>query len=328
MKILRGKKWLALLIAVAWGIGAARAAEEGAKGGLIERIKQKRAQSSSGDESELGGLGALAKWNGPYPKGARVWKDVEYGADKLEKMDIYAPAAGAVPSAVIVMVHGGGWRRGDKGYGTGNKEKVFRWLPQGVAVVALNYPLVPQINPAQQAREVAKALARLERDAGKYGLDMGRISLMGHSAGAHLVSLLASNPDWAKEEGYRGSWRAVVSLDTGSMDVEQTMGGKHFGLYDTAFGSDPSLWALANPMRALKADPGPMLLVCSSSRSDSCPQSKAYEKKAIGLGAKGVKTMPVALGHGKINSELGKPGAYTDGVEAFLKSAGVLPATK
>lgn len=142
------------------------------------------------------------------------------------------------------------------------------------------------------------------------------------------MSLLASNPEWAKQGGFGGSWRAVVSLDTGSMDVEQTMGGKHFCLYDTAFGSDPALWALANPMRALRADPGPMLLVCSSSRSDSCPQSREYEGKSMGFGAKGVKTMPVALGHGKINSELGKPGDYTDGVEAFLKSAGVLPGTK
>jgi acetyl esterase/lipase len=212
--------------------------------------------------------------------------------------------------------------------GPGVKTKVEHYLGKGIAVATIDYPLVPESDPYRQAIEIGKALAKLDALSGQYGLDMSKVALMGHSAGAHLVDLLASNPDLARQAGYKGSWKAVVSLDTGSMDVEETMSGRHFGLYDTAFGKDEKLWARANPTRALSKDPGPMLLVCSSTRRDSCPQARAYEKKARGFGAKAVSTMPVELNHGKVNSEVGKPGSYSEAIDAFLAAQGVAVSKK
>ena len=70
--------------------------------------------------------------------------------------------------------------------------------------------------------------------------------------------------------------------------------------------------------RLTKGGP-PWLGVCSSNRRTSCDGNEAYAEKAQSLGAR-AEVLGRALSHGEINSELGKPGAYTDAVEAFMAS--------
>jgi hypothetical protein len=61
--------------------------------------------------------------------------------------------------------------------------------------------------------------------------------------------------------------------------------------------------------------------VCSSLRSDSCPQAEAFASKARGLGSR-VQVLPEAMRHGVINEALGQPSAYTSAVDGFLASLG------
>jgi arylformamidase len=75
---------------------------------------------------------------------------------------------------------------------------------------------------------------------------------MGHSAGAHLVDLLAADPKIAFHEGAK-PWLGTVSLDTATLDMEETMRGRHYGFYDAAFGKDPAYWAETSPIHRLKA---------------------------------------------------------------------------
>ena len=64
-----------------------------------------------------------------------------------------------------------------------------------------------------------------------------------------------------------------------------------------------------------------MLLVCSSKRSNSCPNARAFVAKAASLGAR-VSELPEDLTHAQINERLGLPGAYTDAVDEFIGSLG------
>jgi arylformamidase len=109
---------------------------------------------------------------------------------------------------------------------------------------------------------------------------------MGHSAGAHLVDLLAADPEIAFHEGAK-PWLGTVSLDTATLDMEETMRGRHYSFFDAAFGKDPAYWAETSPIHRLKAAPKPMLLVCSTRRSHSpCLQAQRFGAKVISLGGR------------------------------------------
>jgi acetyl esterase/lipase len=252
------------------------------------------------------------------PPGTRVFRDVHYGDGALQTFDVYAPAD-ARSAPVIFMVHGGGWRRGDKAARRVVQNKVSHWVPRGIIVISVDYPLLPT-PPLEQARFVAKALAVAQRDAPQWGGDPHAFVLMGHSAGAHLVSLVSAEPSLATSQGAL-PWLGTVALDSAAFDVSRIMQARHFGLYDEAFGSDPATWAAVSPLVHLQAKIVPFLAVCSSQRAESCDQARAFVAKAQGFGAR-AQVLPEDMRHGEINAQLGLANDYTAKVDAFLTSLG------
>jgi len=241
--------------------------------------------------------------------------DLAYGPHKDQKIDVYLPAD-PDNAPVIFMVHGGGWMRGDKTNSRVIDNKVARWVPQGYIFISVNNRLLPDADPLEQAADVGLALAFAQQEAAGWGGDPERFILMGHSAGAHLVSLLAADPAIATVQG-AGAWLGTVALDSAAFDVTRIMAARHFRLYDRAFGDDPAFWRQASPLYRLTKAPAPMLLVCSTRRVLPCDQAHAFAEKAKGLGGD-VEVLAVDMSHGEINKELGVPGAYTEKVEAFL----------
>ena len=251
------------------------------------------------------------------PAGIRIVHDVRYGNEPLATFDVYAPAR-ANNAPVIFMVHGGGWRRGDKAARGVVQAKVSHWVPRGLIVVSVDYPMLPDTPPLQQAQAVAKALATAQRDAPQWGGDPRKFVLMGHSAGAHLVSLISAEPALATGQGAL-PWLGTVALDSAAYDVATIMQARHLRLYDDAFGSDPAVWASLSPTVQLQAKIAPFLAVCSSRRSDSCGQAQAFATKARGLDTR-VEVLPEDLSHGEINATLGEASGYTAAVDGFLAS--------
>ena len=92
------------------------------------------------------------------------------------------------------MLDGGGWRVGVKANPGVVKNKVAHYVPAGYLVVSINYRLSPEVDPLAQAHDVAAALSFVQSAASAWGGDPSRIVLMGHSAGAHLVSLVTADP--------------------------------------------------------------------------------------------------------------------------------------
>lgn len=251
------------------------------------------------------------------PAGVRVLRDIAYGSDPKQTMDVYLPPnARAAP--VIFMVHGGAWRLGDKASGTVVDHKVARWLPQGFVFISVNYRLLPATAPQQQAEDVATALAVAQGKAAEWGANRHTFILMGHSAGAHLVALLAAAPAMALERG-ASPWLGTVALDSAALDVVQIMENRHMGFYDRAFGKDPDYWRSVSPLQSLHAGAAPVLTVCSSQRDDSCPQARRFSTGAAALGIR-TSVLPEDLSHKDINLQLGLPNDYTRAVEAFMAS--------
>jgi arylformamidase len=252
---------------------------------------------------------------------ARTDREVSYGSDKAQRIDVYVPAA-AAHAPVILMVHGGGWRRGDKTMQGVVTNKAAHVLPRGYVFVSVETRLVPDADPLEQARDVARALAFVQQNAARWNIDPTRAVLMGHSAGAHLVALLGADMSIATSLGAQ-PWRGTIAIDSGGYDVARIMTNRRYGLYDTAFGKDPALWHAASPIERVRGTPAPMLLVCSTTRpDDSCGQARAFAAHLSAAGAR-AELLPQALSHLDINTQLGLPGAYTDAVDLFLKSLGL-----
>lgn len=284
-------------------------------GPLLERLMERRAERQQDQQAPSWLAQEPHQQPGKIPSNVRVQKDVPYGGARQQQMDIYLPPQVAGP--IIVMVHGGAWRWGDKGADRVVTNKVARWVTRGVVLVSINTRLLPQADPLAQAEDVAQALTKIQEMAPHWGADAQRLVLMGHSAGAHLVALLSANP------GHLRRWLTTVSLDSAAMDVTAIMQRPdHPRLYDNAFGKDPQMWAQASPIAVLQTTAIPMLLVCSSVRPDHpCGQAQAFAQRAHALGVK-TEIVEVPLSHGDINGQLGMPGNYTAQVEDFLRQAG------
>ena len=278
---------------------------------LAERrgMQQRNAQEEMLADDDADGIG----WT--LPDAVTMLRDQSYGSDRLQRFDVYKPAH-AAHAPVIFMVHGGGWRRGDKAMRNVVENKVARWVPKGYIVVSVNYRMLPLALPLQQAGDVALALAAAQRSAAAWGGDPSRFILMGHSAGAHLAALLDAAPAIAMQNGAR-PWLGAVLLDSAALDVPAIMQARHPRLYDAAFGSNPASWKMASPIDAMNAQARPFLVVCSSRRGDSCRQAKGFAARAASLGVR-ARVLEEDLSHQDINRQLGSPGAYTDAVEAFL----------
>lgn len=244
-------------------------------------------------------------------------KDIPYGNDPRQTIDVYKKE-GVTGAPVIFMVHGGAWRIGDKRMGPVIKNKVERWVPEGFIFIPINYRMLPEADPLVQLQDVVKALATAQEKAESWGGDPSKFIVMGHSAGAHLVGLLAASPSIALEAGAQ-KWLGTVLLDTAVLDVPKMMNTRHARFYDAAFGDDPEFWKGASPIQNLSAGAGPMYIVCSSRRRTSCSEADAFQKKAAALGVR-ASVLKQDMKHGEINGELGLPGAYTESVEAFMAS--------
>ncbi|MEZ0315507.1 MAG: alpha/beta hydrolase [Methylophilaceae bacterium] len=291
-------------------------------GPLRDRIKERiaeRQQANEGNDVEEAGMGKRQKFD--LPAGAVLKSDIAYGSDEDQRMDVYIPAS-AQNAPVIFMVHGGGWKRGDKAMNRVVENKVKRWLPKGIIFVSTNYRMVPKADPLVQANDAALALAKAQSLAPSWGGDSKRFVIMGHSAGAHLVALITVTPGILKQQGTQ-PWLGTVMLDSGGYDIEKTMAGRHMGLYDNAFGKDPKFWQSVSPTYQLTQKTVPMLAVCSTERKDKpCLQAQAFVDKAVLLGSQ-ASTLPEAMSHGEINGELGLQSGYTEKVEVFMRSLGL-----
>lgn len=254
------------------------------------------------------------------PDGTHVWRDLSYGQARAQRMDVYAPE-GARGAPVILMVHGGAWAIGGKNGPGVTGRKMPHWVEAGYVFVSIDYRMLPEADPLEQARDVAAALAYVQRHAGEWGGDGTRVVMAGHSAGAHLVALLTADPSLAREAG-ADRWLGTISLDSAALDAASLMSGPHLRLYDRAFGSDPAFWERTSPLQQLRAKTVPMLLVCSSQRIASCPEARAFAARAERLGGR-ARVLPEPMTHAQINAELGAPGGYTQEVDAFLRELGL-----
>lgn len=255
-------------------------------------------------------------------------QNVSYGNAPLQTMDVYLPnnaqnhpSQSAQLHPVIVMVHGGGWCVGDKAMPKVVSNKLAWAKRRNMIFISINYPMVDEGSDAlTQGHHIAASLHHIQQHVSEWGGDTQRMILMGHSAGAHLVSLVNASAQLRRNHQLR-PWLATISLDAGAIDVVKQMPQVYPFLkqrYLEAFGPSESSWKLASPYHQLSAGATPWLGVCSTQRKDNpCQQAESYNKKSESLGIVS-QVLPLAKSHGEINNDLGLDNRYTRSVEQFI----------
>lgn len=285
-------------------------------GPLRDRLLDRRVEQARQDRHDTLADGAERAAHALSPANVHVIRDVAYGSDGSQRFDVYAPQQ-AHDAPVIFMVHGGAWAVGDKAARAVIENKVVRWVSRGFVLVSINYRMLPNTAPLEQAKDVARALAAAQDQAASWGGDRTKFILMGHSAGSHLVLLLSASPRMAGELGAT-PWLGTVALDSAAFDVVQIMQARHPRVYDRAFGQDADYWRAMSPFHTLEAGAQPMLLVCSIPRATSCAQAERFANKATSLGMQAV-VLRQDRSHKDINQRLGEEPQYTEAVESFLR---------
>ena len=107
-------------------------------------------------------------------------------------------------------------------------------------------PHVQRPSPLEQADDIARALAFVQAKAPSWGGDPTKVLLLGHLAGAHLVSLLTADPRIVTNQGGT-PWLGTIVLDSAAFDLVEIMQGKHYGFCDRAFGKDRTFWTEMSP---------------------------------------------------------------------------------
>jgi len=122
----------------------------------------------------------------------RKWQDIAYSTgSEAQKLDIYLPNTGKGPFPVIVSIHGGAFKFGDKGDGMVNP--MLEGLAHGYAVVSINYRLSGEAKFPSQIQDVKAALRWLKAHAQEYSLQSDKIALWGGSAGGYLAALAGTS---------------------------------------------------------------------------------------------------------------------------------------
>jgi len=116
------------------------------------------------------------------------WKDITYATvSAAQKLDIYLPDTGDGPFPVIVMIHGGAFKFGDKG--DPSLKSVLEGLKKGYAVASINYRMSGEAKAPQLIHDVKAAIRWIRAHAQQYKLKEDKIAAWGPSAGGHLSAL-------------------------------------------------------------------------------------------------------------------------------------------
>ena len=247
------------------------------------------------------------------------WRELSFGSDPRQRLDLVMPSSASAKAPVLLFVHGGGWSIGDKRIGSEVKGRHF--AAQGWAFASTNYRLVPAATVEQQAADVAAAVASLRRQA---GVDPDRIVLMGHSAGAHLAALVASDPSYLRAAGVpMSAVRGAVLLDGAGYDVGEQMAEPRnavLSMYTQAFGTDPKRQAALSPARhAAAPNAAEWLILPVAQRRDSTAQSEKLARLLRAGGSRAEVLPQPGKTHMTLNRELGQPGDQSTAVvDRFL----------
>lgn len=239
---------------------------------------------------------------------------VVYDPERGLALDIYRPAlADSRKAPVVVFFYGGGWK-------TGSRDQ-YRFVGQrlaerGILTIVADYRTYPAATFPGFVEDAARAVAWVRRHAAEHEGDPERLFLAGHSAGAQIAALIATDPSYLAAEQMKPSDLAGVIGLSGPYDFVISGG------YRPVFGP-PALWPQAQAMNFVDGDEPPFLLVHGT--ADRVVEAKDSQEIADKLRANGVQARLMWLpdaGHAAPLAAIYAPSRNPQVLEAIVDFTG------
>lgn len=199
--------------------------------------------------------------------GYTIKADLAYGDDPRQRLDLYVPDGLKSPAPVMLFFYGGAWQSGTK--------DLYRALGQtfasaGIVVAVADYRLYPQVKYPEFVRDGAMALRFVHDHAGEYGGDPARVFVAGHSAGAYIAVMLASDPQYTALVGGNLHWiRGAIGI-AGPYDFLPLRDKNLIAIFGGANRAD------TQPISYIDGKRPPMLLVTGSDDSTVYPANTRH----------------------------------------------------
>lgn len=213
-------------------------------------------------------------WKAAYLKGEELTAaarnelpnelSLPYGSDPKQRLDVYLPKDKPTAAPVLIFLHGGGDREGDRAQ-YGYVARPF--AKHGIITVVASYRLQPAFAWPAQRDDAQAVVAWVYRNIRSHGGDPNRIYLSGHSAGSQLTAILS----------YRDGWRHTMSLPNdvikGAVLISSLAAGPNAGV------TDPALRAELDVLNNIKSPPLRNVMAVGSSELEG-PKGVDGRKKA------------------------------------------------
>lgn len=288
----------------------------------LKAVLEAGARRNAGKSAASAGKGKGAM---PLPDTVIAKRDLAYaGSDNpRQKLDLYLPrnpASASLP--LVVFIHGGGWRAGDKAGGQGN---LMRFVTTGLyAGASIGYRLTNESQWPAQIHDCKAAIRWLRANAKEHGFDPEKIAVWGTSAGGHLVAMLGASGGVKELEGALGShtdtssrvtcvvnyfgpvnFQTMVAqestIDRTTKDYPEALllGGRVQDVPEKAREASPVTWVSADD---------PPMLTAHGTKDPLVPFAQAQELDAAmkKAGAKHFLIKMTGAGHGFGSQELDK----------------------
>ncbi len=219
------------------------------------------------------------------PKGVAYETDIEYGkgAGEALLLDLARPEASDGKSPAVVVIHGGGWRAGNRRQHT---NMIFQLAQRGYVAATISYRFAPKHRFPAQVEDAKCAVRFLRANAKKYNIDEERIGAVGASAGAHLAMMLGTMDESDGLEGEGGhadhssKVQAVVSFfgptDLAGDDVPTPTIPILFEFIGGTKIKKPDAYRDASPLTYVNEGDAPMLLL-QGTKDPLVPHSQAFK---------------------------------------------------
>ncbi|MGH9222958.1 MAG: alpha/beta hydrolase fold domain-containing protein [Acidimicrobiales bacterium] len=207
-------------------------------------------------------------------------RDVEYGVANGKRLllDAYVPTDGSSRRPAVVLIHGGGFRAGDKASFEPEARKLVE--RKGWVAFSINYRLDETAAFPAEVEDVQAAVRWIRANARDYRVDPTRIGALGESAGAHLAAMLATLGEGDRDDGAR--IEAAVSW-SGPMDLTALarQRGDAWGvpLMGCSLAACPDKFAQFSPITHVDGSDAPLSLINSTNELVPLAQAEAMASR-------------------------------------------------
>jgi CubicO group peptidase (beta-lactamase class C family)/acetyl esterase/lipase len=197
-------------------------------------------------------------------------EDIPYYAGKdtdpeRNKLDLYLPK-GRKDFPLLFWLHGGALRRGDR---KNTQPLGETFAKQGIGFVATGYRLSPAVKHPAHIEDVARAFAWTVRNITRYGGRADAIFVSGHSAGASLAALLAT------DESYLKAHKLAFGNIKGVISVSGVQRHEFKERWTDTFGTTAEAFANASPLEHVGVRHPPFLILLAEKDNDDVRKTSA-----------------------------------------------------